>query len=416
MAEERPSGDWHAVLQEEVEEPGINWQSLLGESGLERNAPCPCGSGRKYKQCCLPKVELAQTALLAQQKLENGEIEEGDTLLRQVLRMPSQVWQGDASLAKLWSEAAESAIYLAYDRCHYDEAVALVQLASQADVDHPQRWMLLAANLNHRLGHLAEGLQQATALLENQVLGLQAVCEVAEQLIDLRRYDEALRLILTASVIQGKDAEGEIGNAGADEQELAQLRDELGRLELLCRLADGQLDEAWQLWQRRGASSYEASLWISAAVAYGQEERYETLVRAIGDPLLVDFWEGVWKWRVGDHASAVPHLHKVATSSLQGAHTEERVAANLYLDETSRAIEVAERALAAHPFDHPSLLQLAFAAAAAQDQTRCDAALTRLGSTAAWQLRQYELRHPGWPDALAVHWANPLLKQLPVRW
>jgi len=22
-----------------------------------RNAPCPCGSGRKYKLCCLPRIE-----------------------------------------------------------------------------------------------------------------------------------------------------------------------------------------------------------------------------------------------------------------------------------------------------------------------------------------------------------------------
>jgi tetratricopeptide (TPR) repeat protein len=27
-----------------------------------RNAPCPCGSGKKYKQCCLPKDEAAEHA------------------------------------------------------------------------------------------------------------------------------------------------------------------------------------------------------------------------------------------------------------------------------------------------------------------------------------------------------------------
>jgi hypothetical protein len=26
---------------------------------LKRNAPCPCGSGRKYKHCCLLKNEIA---------------------------------------------------------------------------------------------------------------------------------------------------------------------------------------------------------------------------------------------------------------------------------------------------------------------------------------------------------------------
>lgn len=30
-----------------------------------RNDPCPCGSGRKYKQCCLPKDEAAEHAQFA---------------------------------------------------------------------------------------------------------------------------------------------------------------------------------------------------------------------------------------------------------------------------------------------------------------------------------------------------------------
>jgi hypothetical protein len=25
---------------------------------IGRNAPCPCGSGKKYKKCCLPKKEV----------------------------------------------------------------------------------------------------------------------------------------------------------------------------------------------------------------------------------------------------------------------------------------------------------------------------------------------------------------------
>jgi tetratricopeptide (TPR) repeat protein len=30
-----------------------------------RNDPCPCGSGQKYKRCCLPKDQLAESAALA---------------------------------------------------------------------------------------------------------------------------------------------------------------------------------------------------------------------------------------------------------------------------------------------------------------------------------------------------------------
>jgi tetratricopeptide (TPR) repeat protein len=28
-------------------------------TGIERNTPCPCGSGRKYKKCCMEKHETA---------------------------------------------------------------------------------------------------------------------------------------------------------------------------------------------------------------------------------------------------------------------------------------------------------------------------------------------------------------------
>lgn len=31
-----------------------------------RNDPCPCGSGQKYKRCCLPKDQLAESAALAE--------------------------------------------------------------------------------------------------------------------------------------------------------------------------------------------------------------------------------------------------------------------------------------------------------------------------------------------------------------
>ena len=29
---------------------------------IGRNSPCPCGSGRKFKLCCLPKLQVVETA------------------------------------------------------------------------------------------------------------------------------------------------------------------------------------------------------------------------------------------------------------------------------------------------------------------------------------------------------------------
>jgi len=35
-----------------------------------RNDPCPCGSGKKYKKCCLPRVEAARPRVLAEDREE----------------------------------------------------------------------------------------------------------------------------------------------------------------------------------------------------------------------------------------------------------------------------------------------------------------------------------------------------------
>lgn len=34
--------------------------SLQKQKGINRNGPCPCGSGLKYKRCCLPREEAAK--------------------------------------------------------------------------------------------------------------------------------------------------------------------------------------------------------------------------------------------------------------------------------------------------------------------------------------------------------------------
>jgi tetratricopeptide (TPR) repeat protein len=38
-----------------------------------RNDPCPCGSGKKYKKCCLPKHEADQRQQLAEQQAERDQ-------------------------------------------------------------------------------------------------------------------------------------------------------------------------------------------------------------------------------------------------------------------------------------------------------------------------------------------------------
>ena len=42
-----PRGEFNKLREENVPRPSLK---------IGRNDPCPCGSGRKYKQCCLPKM------------------------------------------------------------------------------------------------------------------------------------------------------------------------------------------------------------------------------------------------------------------------------------------------------------------------------------------------------------------------
>ncbi len=38
-----------------------------------RNAPCPCGSGKKYKKCCLNKANAVQTFAARNQAKDGSE-------------------------------------------------------------------------------------------------------------------------------------------------------------------------------------------------------------------------------------------------------------------------------------------------------------------------------------------------------
>jgi hypothetical protein len=49
--------------------------ALFASNSLGRNEPCHCGSGKKYKQCCLAKDEAAERAARAKaaEKAEKAE-------------------------------------------------------------------------------------------------------------------------------------------------------------------------------------------------------------------------------------------------------------------------------------------------------------------------------------------------------
>jgi hypothetical protein len=64
-----------------------------------RNEPCPCGSGRKYKQCCLAKDEAASATARATAAAEGGAVA-GDTpaaAAPAIKHQTQQPWKGATS-------------------------------------------------------------------------------------------------------------------------------------------------------------------------------------------------------------------------------------------------------------------------------------------------------------------------------
>jgi hypothetical protein len=49
----------------------------LKSEKMRRNDPCPCGSGKKLKNCCLKKVQRVRAGILAgksREKIQNEEL------------------------------------------------------------------------------------------------------------------------------------------------------------------------------------------------------------------------------------------------------------------------------------------------------------------------------------------------------
>jgi len=55
----------------------MNWQYLSAESRQRRNDPCPCGSGKKYKACCLTKEENEKAEVEKYKKVDVWVIRKG---------------------------------------------------------------------------------------------------------------------------------------------------------------------------------------------------------------------------------------------------------------------------------------------------------------------------------------------------
>ena len=88
-----------------------------------RNDPCPCGSGRKYKQCCLLKEQeanqerrAAQQALRRHPELIFNKLLEAAALARTPVTPSASTTESDDPLVRLWNE---------FDKADYEDKFTL---------------------------------------------------------------------------------------------------------------------------------------------------------------------------------------------------------------------------------------------------------------------------------------------------
>jgi hypothetical protein len=107
-----------------------------------RNDPCPCGSGKKYKKCCLPKEEAEEGKVIAKEQAARDERAEAQ---RQEQRQAKAAFLGRSA------EAAE-----------IDDELEALTVASNAAVDLVKAGKLeeaeaAARDLLERFPHVHDG-------------------------------------------------------------------------------------------------------------------------------------------------------------------------------------------------------------------------------------------------------------------
>jgi protein O-GlcNAc transferase len=163
-----------------------------------RNAPCPCGSGRKYKNCCLPReasaaAVRASTIPQAMQSglahHERGELPQAEALYRQVL-----------ALEPTHPDALHLLGLIAYQAGRFDVAVDLMTRAIQQRGDVPHFHSNLGAALKEqgRIQEAVNHFRKALRLNPDFADAHNSLGAVLESLGDISEatahFVEALRL------------------------------------------------------------------------------------------------------------------------------------------------------------------------------------------------------------------------------
>jgi tetratricopeptide (TPR) repeat protein len=92
-------------------------------SSTPRNEPCPCGSGRKYKKCCLAQDNAAATERLNKQRTEQERLEQERLDLSRLRREQAAALEAWSQDDDRLMELTNGVLDLVHDR-RFDEALS----------------------------------------------------------------------------------------------------------------------------------------------------------------------------------------------------------------------------------------------------------------------------------------------------
>lgn len=224
--------------------------------GVGRNDPCPCGSGKKYKQCCLKSENtrpastrpaaggVADILLEAIQHHQAGRLSEAEAFYRQILQLSPKEADALHLLGDIFRQRGD--IGTALDLInkavivkpvepifHLNLGSALQDAGRMEEAEASYRYALkLNPNLaeaHYNLGNsfrargcLSEAVESYRNALKINPMYVQAYCNLGAVLNDLAHLDEAETVLRCALEIKPDHAESH-GNLGNTLKELGRL-------------------------------------------------------------------------------------------------------------------------------------------------------------------------------------------------
>jgi len=156
-----------------------------------RNDPCPCGSGKKFKRCCLERVEAEERAerLRAENERQAAEVDGGPTVAAAVLERAREVLQESRALDEV--DGLAERVLEQIDAGQYDEAEATArQLESEYPHEPPAIERLGQVHEARGSGDVAaEQYRRAVMLMDELGEGHYCDCCRARLVKAIRRLD-----------------------------------------------------------------------------------------------------------------------------------------------------------------------------------------------------------------------------------